>query len=401
MPVAGNIGNALLWSNDVDPLCREQIAAMSKLHIVDGHISVMPDAHLGKGACVGTVIPTREAVVPAAVGVDIGCGMIATKTTLEGKHLPDSLRSCRTAVEKHVPVGRGKHTKSMLKGRGVPTWLREQVRTTNHLAEVLPKDWEKHIGSLGGGNHFIELSLDDDGCVWIVLHSGSRGPGNRIGQRWIAEAKREMEKFHVVLPNTDLAYLREGSTAFDCYWEALVWAQEFAAWNRNVILELTLSALTERLPPFNVLDKAVNCHHNYVSTVDANDEPVRYKPGRQGPGATRFLTRKGAISAREGELGVVPGSMGAATYIVRGKGESRSHQSCSHGAGRKMSRSKAKTTFTLDDLAKQTEDVECRVDAGVIDEIPGAYKDIDDVMARQNDLVDVVAKLKAVMCVKG
>ena len=401
MPIKDNIGSTLLWADDIEPDCKRQIAAMSQLRILDSHIAVMPDAHLGKGACIGTVIPTREAVVPAAVGVDIGCGMVAAKTTLRANDLPDSLRACRFAVEKAVPVGRGRHVRSQLKGHGTPAWLRRMVRTTDHLDEVVPRDWDTHIGTLGGGNHFIELSLDEDDAAWIVLHSGSRGPGNRIGQRWIAEAKREMERFHIALPDQDLAYLREGSTAFDDYWTALSWAQKFAAWNREIILRLTVGALGSELPPFGLKDKAINCHHNYVATVDTDDVPVDYSPRKRGPGRTRFLTRKGAISAREGELGIVPGSMGASTYIVRGRGNPRSHLSCSHGAGRRLSRRRAKDTYDLIDLEKQTEGVECRTDSGVLDEIPAAYKDIDDVMECQSDLVAVEAKLRAVMNVKG
>ena len=403
MPIVKRVGNALLWTNDVQGECLGQLAKMSRLNILDGHIAVMPDAHLGKGACIGAVIPTREALIPAAVGVDIGCGMAAVKTTLKAEALPDSLAPCRSAIEKVVPVGRKKHPHPNLKGGPVATKLSYEARHGG-LAETLPADWANHCGSLGGGNHFIELSLDEEGSMWIVLHSGSRGPGNRIGQRWIAEAKREMEQFHIQLPDKDLAYLREGTVSFEGYWHALSWAQDFAAHNRRLMMDAVIKATHAELPAFDLVDKAVECHHNYVSVTDGEQRELPHfsvTDSRVRVGRVRFLTRKGAISARQGELGIVPGSMGTSSYIVRGKGETKSYQSCSHGAGRRMSRSKAKETFTMNDLVAQTEGVECRRDAGVIDEIPGAYKPIDDVMAKQDDLVEVVAKLHAVLCVKG
>ena len=404
MPIAGNInrGRALLWTPELEEQARDQVESMTRLGILDGHLAVMPDAHHGIGSTVGTVIPTREAIIPASVGVDIGCGMVAAQTTLAASDLPDSLSKTRKAIERKVPVGRGRHRDAdlMARNHAKANRLRSSVEGDERMEAVLPAHWRSQAGTLGGGNHFIELCIDENENVWIMLHSGSRGAGNCIGRHWIAIAKREMQRFNVHLPNQDLAYLREGSTAFEDYFFAMSWAQDFAAYNRELLLELTVDAVSQTLPPFRLLDDAViNCHHNYVETADADNCPVNYAKRR--PGTTRFLTRKGAISARTGEMGIIPGSMGAKSFIVRGKGNARSHYSSSHGAGRRMSRTDAKRKYRVQDLVAQTEGVECRKDESVLDEIPSAYKDIDEVMASQHDLTDIVHTLRAVLCVKG
>ena len=361
--------------------------------------AVIADVHLGKGATVGSVIPTLGAVIPAAVGVDIGCGMIARRTSLTANDLPDSLRGLRTAIEAAVPHGR---TGSGRRGdRGawgtVPepnykVWdanLRERFVT---ICEKHPKVQKSnhvvHLGTLGTGNHFIEVCLDQDDRVWVMLHSGSRGVGNRIGSYFIELAKKDMGVHLHDLPDRDLAYLTEGTRHFDDYVEAVGWAQDFARTNRALMMQAVLRAMHEIFGEFSSEEEAVNCHHNYVSYEHHYGEDV-------------YVTRKGAVSAKKGELGIIPGSMGTRSYIVRGKGAAESFHSCSHGAGRVMSRTAARKRFTVADHIRQTEGVECRKDRDVIDEIPAAYKDIDAVMAAQEDLVEVVHTLKQVVCVKG
>lgn len=384
----------------VEPEAEAQLMRVSALPFVYKWVAVMPDVHVGKGATVGSVIPTRGAIIPAAVGVDLGCGMVAARTTLSAKDLPDSLASVRSAVERAVPHGRTANG-DPANDRGA--WGgRAPSRVTKAWAALEPgyrQIAEKHrkigrgvdvahLGTLGTGNHFIELCLDESQRVWVMLHSGSRGVGNRIGTYFIEQAQREMERWFIHLPDRDLAYLSEGSVYFDDYVHAVSWAQDYAATNRALMMEAVLAVLAEQLPPFLVEGEAVNCHHNYIAKEHHYGENV-------------WVTRKGAVRAREGDLGIIPGSMGARSYIVRGKGCAEAFCSSSHGAGRAMSRTAAKRHFTLADHAAATAGIECRKDEDVIDETPGAYKSIEAVMAAQAELVDVVHTLRQVMCVKG
>ena len=383
-----------IFTDDIEPSAYQQLVNMAQMPFIHSHIAAMPDVHCGIGATVGSVIPTKGAIIPAAVGVDIGCGMNAIRLSLKAHQLPDNLRGLRGAIERDVPVGFNMH-----KYDAVPN------STIRSLSNGLSRIWEKHpklvskqkrpyqtwvrqLATLGGGNHFIELCLDENDDVWVMLHSGSRGVGNAIGQYFIEMARRDMEKIQMNLPDRDLAYFSQGADHFDDYIEAVEWAQDYAMVNRREMMKKVLGVLTKRLPNFKVTKEAINCHHNYVSEEHHFGEDV-------------FVTRKGAIRAREGELGIIPGSMGAKSFIVRGKGNDESFCSCSHGAGRVMSRSKAKRMYDEDDLAQQTAGVECRIDKSVIDEIPSAYKDIDKVMQHQTDLVEVVHTLKQVVCIKG
>jgi len=382
-----------IWTEDIDPKAMEQLENVAQMPFVHHHVAAMPDVHVGIGATVGSVIATREAIIPAAVGVDIGCGMVALKTSLGASDLPDSLAPVRSAIEKRVPVGFAKHHARNIRTAGVARLYPRYERLLEDRPELakMQRDrdtWQRQMGTLGGGNHFIEVCLDEQQRVWVMLHSGSRGIGNQIGRYYIARAREEMLALDAQLPDRDLAYFREGTQSFDEYVDAVGWAQDFAAENRVQMLELVLDALRDHLPPFELVESAVNCHHNYVA------RETHF-------GAEVYVTRKGAIRAGAGELGIIPGSMGAKSFIVRGKGNAESFDSCAHGAGRRMSRTEAKKQFTSEDLSAQTEGVECRKDKGVIDEIPAAYKVIDDVMANQTDLVDVVAVLKQVVCVKG
>ena len=383
-----------IFTDDIEPSAYQQLLNMSQMPFIHSHIAAMPDVHCGIGATVGSVIPTKGAIIPAAVGVDIGCGMNAIRLSIKADQLPDNLRGLRSAIERDVPVGFNMH-----KYDAVPD------STVRALSHGLSSIWEKHpklknkqkqpyqtwirqLATLGGGNHFIELCLDENDDVWVMLHSGSRGVGNAIGRYFIELARRDMEKIQMNLPDRDLAYFKEGTSHFNDYIEAVGWAQDYAMTNRREMMKLVLNVLKKRLPNFKVTKEAINCHHNYVSEEHHFGEQV-------------FVTRKGAIRAGEGEYGIIPGSMGAKSFIVKGKGNPSSFCSCSHGAGRVMSRSKAKRLFTERDLAAQTAGVECNIDKSVIDEIPAAYKDIDKVMANQTDLVDVVHTLKQVVCIKG
>ncbi len=384
----------------VEPAARDQLRRLAGLPFIHKWIAVMPDVHVGKGATIGSVVPTRGAIIPAAVGVDLGCGMMAVRTSLRAVDLPDDLAPLRSAIEAAVPHGRTDNGGRNDRG----AWGDPPPRVTKAWADLAPefaRICEKHprigrsnhvfhLGTLGTGNHFIELCLDEGDQVWVMLHSGSRGVGGRIGSHFIQGAKREMERWFIHLPDRDLAYLPEGSTLFNDYMQALAWAQRYARTNREVMMANVLDALhaSGRLPAFTTGDVAVNCHHNYVSRMPS-------------PEGTVYVTRKGAVSAQLDELGIIPGSMGARSFIVRGKGNPDSFCSCSHGAGRAMSRAEAKRRFTLADHAAATAGVECRKDAEVIDETPMAYKDIDAVMAAQADLVDVVHTLRQVVCVKG
>jgi tRNA-splicing ligase RtcB (3'-phosphate/5'-hydroxy nucleic acid ligase) len=377
----------------------EQLENVSRLPIVRGWVAAMPDVHWGIGATVGSVIPTIAAIIPAAVGVDIGCGMIAARTTLRASDLPDDLRRVRDAIERAVPHGRSAHGKRDRGAWNTPpvpaqrAW-RELEPGFRRIAEKHPAVAKSnhlvHLGTLGTGNHFIELCLDEEQRVWVMLHSGSRGVGNRIGTYFIELAKRDMQQHARNLPDADLAYLEEGSAHFDDYVEAVSWAQGFARTNRELMMDAVMRALRDcgELPPFERAAGAVNCHHNYVQ---------RETHG----GAEFYITRKGAVRAGKGELGIIPGSMGARSYIVRGKGNPESFESCSHGAGRAMSRGEARRRFSVADHVTATAGVECRKDEQVIDETPAAYKPIDAVMNAQRDLVEVVHELRQVVCVKG
>jgi tRNA-splicing ligase RtcB len=391
-------GRIKAWVNGVvvDPGAREQLENVATLPFVWPHVAVMPDVHFGKGATIGSVIPTTGAIIPAAVGVDLGCGMSAVRTSLRASDLPDSLAPVRTAIERAVPVG-----KTPGKDRGawsdLPTaigavWRDELELGFLQICEKHPViakgNSANHLGTLGTGNHFVEICLDEEDRVWVMLHSGSRGVGNRIGTYFIDKAKEEMIRWQIQLPDRDLAYLPEDSQYFGDYVEAVAWAQEFARFNRALMMQAALGALQKGLPPFEARLEAVDCHHNYVAKERHFGKEV-------------WVTRKGAVRAQVGDLGIIPGSMGAKSFIVRGKGNPVALCSCSHGAGRAMSRGEAKRRFTAADHAKQTAGVECRKDAGVVDEIPAAYKPIEAVMAAQQDLVEVVHTLRQVVCVKG
>ncbi|MBQ4838092.1 RtcB family protein [Pseudoalteromonas luteoviolacea] len=389
------------WTKGVpfEPAAQQQLENIAAMDIVHSHIAVMPDVHLGKGATIGSVIPSIDAVIPAAVGVDIGCGMVATRTTLKASDLPDNLKSIRSAFEAAVPHGRTANRGKRDKGAwgNIPKLVAKEWQTLEtrfdricHKHPAIAKsNHVNHLGTMGTGNHFLELCIDEHQSVWIMLHSGSRGVGNRIGTYFIELAKKEMQRHQQHLPDLDLAYLKEGSAYFDDYVEAVEWAQDFAAKNREIMMFNALKALREELPiPFETIDVAVNCHHNYISREEHF-------------GKQCYVTRKGALRAERGEMGIIPGNMGARSYIVRGLGNPDSFNSCSHGAGRVMSRTKAKKTYNIADQVAATKGVECRKDQAVIDEIPHAYKDIDKVMAAQQDLVEVVHTLKQVVCVKG
>lgn len=387
-----------IFTDDIDAQALRQLHNIASLPIVYPHVAAMPDVHAGIGATVGSVIPTRGAIIPAAVGVDIGCGMNAVRTTLTASDLPDNLARLRSAIEAEVPVGFEQHEWSRVQGsrqaravRPLGDRLAHIVERHRGIAKMLrqfERTWICQAGTLGGGNHFIEICLDEEQRVWIMLHSGSRGIGNVIGRYFIAAAQKDMRRHQLQLPDADLAYVSEGSTVFDDYVEAVDWAQDYALLNRSEMMRRVLDVLAKFAPPFRLDGEAINCHHNYIARETHGNEDL-------------YVTRKGAISARQGELGIIPGSMGARSFIVRGKGNPESFCSCSHGAGRSMSRSEAKRRFNRFDLAEQTAGIECRKDGGVVDEIPAAYKDIDAVMAHQSDLEEVVHTLRQVVCIKG
>lgn len=410
-------GRIRAWTRGVEfeDEALKQVQAVAKMPFVYPHVAVMPDVHHGIGATVGSVIPTRGAIIPAAVGVDIGCGMMALRLPLSASDLPDSLAQLRSDIERAVPHGRTNNGGPGDKGAWNDLPDRVAKAWNEHLAlpggnpsptiellnkhQISIKRAPNHLGTLGTGNHFIELCLDEAQRVWVMLHSGSRGIGNKIGSTFIEIAKRDMERWFINLPSKDLAYFPEGTEHFSEYWEAVSWAQRFARVNREIMMMSVLEQLAHHFPervkrPESLSDivfgpeMAVNCHHNYVNR-------------EQHGGKSVFVTRKGAVRARQGDLGIIPGSMGAKSYIVRGLGNDGSLHSCSHGAGRRMSRTKAQKTFSIEDHVKATAGVECRKDADVIDETPGAYKSIDAVMDAQSDLVEIVHTLKQVLCVKG
>jgi tRNA-splicing ligase RtcB len=384
------------WTDvhEVESPAIDQLVNTANLPCVFKHVAVMPDVHLGKGATVGSVVATARAVVPAAVGVDIGCGMMAAQLPFKADRLPDSLKTLRDEIEWSVPVGFSQHKTPRPESDDWAGWasfdlLPEKLLALNAKAAC-------QIGTLGGGNHFIEVCLDTDQNVWIMLHSGSRNIGKELAEYHIKEAKGLMRKYLIDLPDPDLAYLVEGTNEFESYWHDLQWAQSYAMKNREVMMAAVLKAVAKvvygdwkkwRDQEMETLT-VVNCHHNYAEREHHFGQDV-------------IVTRKGAVRARVGDMGIIPGSMGARSYIVRGKGNPESFCSCSHGAGRRYSRSEAKRRFTVEDLSRATEGVECRKDAGVLDEIPLCYKPIEQVMANQEDLVEIVAELKQVLCIKG
>lgn len=381
-----------------DPAARRQLENVARLPFVHRWVAAMPDVHLGIGATVGSVVPTVGAILPAAVGVDIGCGMIATRTTLRASDLPTSLSGLRSAIEHAIPHGRNVGKRDKGSWGKVPAHVAQAWSTLQPTFErisqkhraVAQANHVTHLGTLGSGNHFVEVCLDEAERVWFMLHSGSRGVGNRIGSYFIELAKTDMAAHLGNLPDKDLAYFAEGSPHFADYVEAVEWAQLYAKTNRALMLRALVEAVrgVKGIPPFRIDEAAVDCHHNYVARERHYDADV-------------FVTRKGAVRARLGDLGIIPGSMGARSFIVRGKGSAESFDSCSHGAGRMLSRTQARATFTIDDHARATAHVECRKDADVLDETPGAYKPIEAVMTAQGDLVEVVHELRQVVCVKG
>lgn len=374
-----------IWTNTAEPESIEQLKNTARLPFVFKHVAAMPDVHFGIGATVGSVVATKGAICPAAVGVDIGCGMMAAKLPLDYKVVCDKLPELRHSIERSIPVGfnGNKRLESTVENwEGWGLWTRPM--------DALYQNAKAQMGSLGGGNHFIEICLDTENNVWVMLHSGSRGVGNKIASRHIEKAKGIMKQLFIGLPDPDLAYFAQGTQEFTDYVSDVKWCQDYAFNNRKEMMRRILKDLgymfNDKSPVEPVMQ--VNCHHNYLEWENHYGENV-------------LVTRKGAVRARKDDLGIIPGSMGTKSYIVRGKGNPESFDSCSHGAGRRMSRKKARAQFTLEDIAKQTEGVECRKDIGIVDEIPGAYKDIDVVMANQSDLVEVVAQLKQVLCVKG
>lgn len=390
-----------MWTRGVpvDDKARDQLSRAARMPFVFKHVAAMPDVHVGIGATVGSVIPTKGAIIPAAVGVDIGCGMMAARTSLMASDLPDNLEGVRSAIERAVPVGRtvGRgHRDTGSWGDPPPAIVEAWATLAERFGKIVAKyprlaktNNVTHLGTLGTGNHFIELCLDTEQRVWVMLHSGSRGVGNAIGSFFIELAKQDMRKWFINLPDQDLAYFAEGTDHFDDYVEAVGWAQDFAALNRRMMMTNVIRALRSQIAkPFDAELEAVNCHHNYVTRENHFGENV-------------LVTRKGAVRAAAGVMGIIPGSMGAKSFIVRGLGNKESFDSCSHGAGRVMSRTQAKKEVSIAEHIADTAGVECRKDEGVIDETPKAYKPIEAVMAAQADLVEIVHTLKQVVCVKG
>lgn len=391
------------WTNGVllDPRAAEQLENIASLPFIHKHVAVMPDVHWGMGATIGSVIATKGAIVPAAVGVDIGCGMMAYQTTLTANDLPDNLKAIRSDIEAAVPHGRTDNGGANDKGGYGETVQNPHSRRWDRIVdgyeEIIAKhpkaksfNNHSHMGTLGTGNHFIELCLDENNAIWVMLHSGSRGAGNRIGMYFIEKAKREMERYYIdtYLVDKDLSYFVEHTEIFDDYVYAVQWAQDFALENRKAIMDSILGVLHRHLPNFSITSEAVNCHHNYISRENHF-------------GSNVWVTRKGAVRARVKDLGIIPGSMGTGSFIVKGLGNKDSFCSCSHGAGRVMSRGEANRTISLEQHAKAMEGIEARLDKDVLDESPAAYKDIGAVMAAQDDLVEIAYKLRQVLNVKG
>lgn len=401
MPIKGVLNKSRvpvkIWSdiNTVESAALDQLTNAANLPFVFKHVAAMPDVHLGKGATVGSVVATKGAVCPAAVGVDIGCGMMAVKTNLDPQVVQDKIAAIRLSIERSIPLGHESNRKLTKSVEEWANWEKFEHLTVigqgNKDHREMLKRAQSQLGSLGGGNHFIEICLDTENNVWVMLHSGSRNVGKVVAERHIDKAKGLMKQMFISLPDPELAYFAEGTPEFKNYLNDLEWCQDYAAQNRKEMMERVLKDLSYAIhgePNAIVTDVKVNCHHNYVSRENHFGENV-------------LVTRKGAVRAREGDLGIIPGSMGTRSYIVKGLGNPDSFCSCSHGAGRRMSRGEAKRTFTVKDLESQTAGIECRKDEGVLDEIPGAYKDIDEVMDNQKDLVEVVAQLRQIMCIKG
>jgi tRNA-splicing ligase RtcB len=385
--ISGAKADVLAWVNhDLSLDEQNMLRNVSRLPCLYKHVALMPDAHLGIGSMVGSVVATKEAVIPATVGVDIGCGMAAIKTPFKSGILDGKLKELRHEIERSIPVGFNAHKESDWDASRWAGW--ETFDELHKGVQDRQKKAMLQMGTLGGGNHFIEVCLDTEDNVWLMLHSGSRNIGKEIAERHIATAKT-LHRLNE-LPDPNLAYFIQGTEEFQNYWKDLEWAQGYAMMNRQVMMKRLLKSFNRM---FNKQKEfrpeiAVNCHHNYVALEEHFGEKV-------------FITRKGAINAEAGRFGIIPGSMGAKSFIIKGLGNPQSYNSCSHGAGRKMSRTAAKKRFTREDLERMTKGVECRKDSGVIDEIPGAYKNIDEVMRNQSDLVEVVAELKQVVCVKG
>ncbi len=384
-----------MWTQDIEPQAFEQVQNTSSLPFIHKNgLVIMPDVHWGMGATVGSVIATRGAVIPAAVGVDIGCGMEAVRLPIKASDLPENLKDIRSAIERDVPVGFGEHKDDVVRIQDIGTLITIGLQINRDYDSLVEKA-SRQVGTLGGGNHFIELCIDENQDVWIMLHSGSRGVGNIIGSEFIEIAKKKMEQYYINLPDKNLAFLPNETTEFNNYIKAVGWAQNYAMINRKAMMKAVIEVLDKIVPAFRAKlawrempEHAISCHHNYVEQEHHFGENL-------------WITRKGAVRARKGDLGIIPGSMGQRSYIVRGKGNAESYCSCSHGAGRRMSRNAARDTYTVEDVKQQTKGVECKKDASVIDEIPAAYKDIDEVMVNQSDLVEVVHTLKQVLCIKG
>lgn len=383
-----------IWTDDVDAASTQQLTNVANLPCTFKHIAAMPDVHLGSGATVGSVIATHKAIIPAAVGVDLGCGMVACRLSLTANQVDErALQRIFQQITLDIPVGMQYYrdepafgAQALAFAPGLQSLMDRQPQLAKTMCAT--QHWVKQLGTLGGGNHFIEVCLDESDQVWVMLHSGSRGIGKVLATHFIELAKRDMERWMIHLPDSDLAYIPEGCSYFDDYTLAVQWAQDYAMENRRCMLSRTIAALRMHLPPFDVTGEVVNCHHNYVEK-------------EHHFGANVWVTRKGAIRARQGELGLIPGSMGARSYVVRGLGNPMSFHSSAHGAGRRMSRTQAQKNFSIADLVAQTQGVVCRKDSGVVDEIPGAYKDIDTVMEHQRDLTETLHTLKQILCIKG
>ena len=385
--ISGAKADILAWVNhDLSIDEQNMLRNVSRLPCLYKHVALMPDAHLGIGSMVGSVVATKEAVIPATVGVDIGCGMMAVKTPFKSGILDGKLKELRHEIERTIPVGFNDHKDPVDESVEWKQW--KEFGVLHKGVQHRRQKAMKQLGTLGGGNHFVEVCLDTENYVWLMLHSGSRNIGNEIATRHIETAKHLHQLSE--LPDPNLAYFIQGTDEFKNYWHDLDWAQSYAMKNREVMMKRLLHQFNRM---FNKREQfepeiTVNCHHNYVALERHYGEEV-------------YVTRKGAINAETGRFGIIPGSMGAKSFIIKGLGNAESFNSCSHGAGRKMSRTAAKKKFTRDDLERQTKGVECRKDSGVIDEIPGAYKNIEEVMRNQSDLVEIVAELKQVVCVKG
>ena len=385
--ISGAQADVLSWvTHEMSSDEHDMLRNVSRLPCLFKHVALMPDAHLGKGSMVGSVIATKDAVIPATVGVDIGCGMMAVKTPFKSGILDRKMAEFRHEIERAIPVGFNAYKESVDESSHWKGW--EEFSELHGGVQDRKKKAMVQLGTLGGGNHFIEVCLDTEDSVWLMLHSGSRNIGKEIAERHIATAK-SLHKLNE-LPSPDLAYFVQGTDEFRNYWHDLDWAQKYAMKNREIMMNRLLKSFNRMFNEQREFrpEITVNCHHNYVSIEEHFGDKV-------------YVTRKGAINAESGRYGIIPGSMGAKSFIIQGLGNPQSFNSCSHGAGRKMSRTKAKSKYTIDDLKQQTMGVECRKDRGIVDEIPGAYKDIEEVMRAQNDLVEVVAELKQVICVKG